>query len=78
MGMDVSIDHMDNPRKELEDHYYNPVHTALLALGLEPHVLTDDVVAGMLEKIMLYRDRIDTSKIRPRVRWKEGGARARG
>jgi UDP-sulfoquinovose synthase len=72
MGLNVALDHVDNPRKEAEDHYYNPAHTALLELGLKPYYLTDDGVARMLEKIISYRDRIDPKKILPRVRWKEG------
>jgi len=72
MGLNVSIDHIDNPRKEPEDHYYNPAHTALLDLGLDPHYLTDEGVATMLEKVLEYRDRIDRTRILPRVRWKQG------
>jgi UDP-sulfoquinovose synthase len=53
MGLNVAVDHVDNPRKEAEDHYYSPAHTALLELGLKPHYLTDEVIAGMLEKILL-------------------------
>lgn len=70
MGLNVQVKSIDNPRKEPEEHYYNPAHSGLLELGLQPHYLTDEVVAGMLEKVMTYRDRIDTTKILPRVRWK--------
>jgi UDP-sulfoquinovose synthase len=70
LGLDVQIKAIDNPRKEAEDHYYNPAHSGLLELGLKPHFMTDDVVAAMLEQVMRYKDRIDTRKIMPRVRWK--------
>src|SRR5690606_23869803 len=43
LGINVRIKSVDNPRKEAEEHYYNPAHTGLLDLGLQPHVLTDDV-----------------------------------
>lgn len=72
MGLGVTVDHVENPRKEPEDHYYNPTHTALLELGLKPHYLTDESVAGMLEKILDHRDHIDPGKILPRIRWKDG------
>ncbi|MBW2529364.1 MAG: NAD-dependent epimerase/dehydratase family protein [Deltaproteobacteria bacterium] len=72
IGLAVKIDHIENPREELEDHYYNPKHSALLDLGLEPHRLSDEVIEGMLRKIMQYRERIDTSKMLPRRRWKAG------
>jgi len=38
MGLSVRISHVENPRKESEEHYYNPTHTGLLELGLEPHL----------------------------------------
>jgi UDP-sulfoquinovose synthase len=69
MGLAVEIRPVDNPRKEAEDHYYNPAHSGLLQLGLKPHFLTDDVMASMLERVVRHRDSIDTRKILPRVRW---------
>ena len=35
---DVTIEHLDNPRVEAPDHYYNVKHTQLVDLGLEPHL----------------------------------------
>jgi UDP-sulfoquinovose synthase len=70
LDLEVEIRSIENPRKEAEDHYYNPAHSALLELGLKPHYMTDEVLAAMLEKVIRYRDHIDKSKILPRVRWK--------
>jgi UDP-sulfoquinovose synthase len=70
MGLSVEIQHIDNPRKELEEHYYNPAHHGLLDLGLQPHLMTDDVIAGMLEQVQRYRDSIVIGRILPRVRWR--------
>jgi UDP-sulfoquinovose synthase len=70
MGLAVKVESIPNPRKESEDHYYNPDHSGLLDLGLKPHYLTDEVIAGMLEQVLKYKAQIDTSKIMPRVRWK--------
>lgn len=69
MGLDVRSQSLPNPRKEAEEHYYNPAHSGLLELGLEPHLMTDDVVAEMLEHVIRFRDHIDEKKILPRVRW---------
>jgi len=69
MGLDVTTRSIANPRKEKEEHYYNVTRTALLDLGLKPHPMTDEVVAGMLERVMAHRDRIDETRILPRVRW---------
>ena len=57
-------------RLESENHFYNPVHTGLLDLGLEPHLMTEDVLVGMLELVWAHRDRIRTDIVMPRVRWK--------
>lgn len=70
MGLNVQVQHIDNPRKEAEEHYYNPAHSGLLELGLQPHYMTDEVVADLLKQVSRYQDRIDTRKILPRVRWK--------
>lgn len=48
-GLTATITHIENPRTEREDHYYQAKHTALRDLGLEPHLLTDDTIAGLLE-----------------------------
>lgn len=69
MGIPVQVRNVANPRKEKEEHYYNPVHQGLLKIGLKPHFMTDEVVAGMLEQVLRYKDQIDTAKILPRVRW---------
>ncbi|MDP2105684.1 MAG: NAD-dependent epimerase/dehydratase family protein, partial [Desulfobulbaceae bacterium] len=39
LDLDVQVKSIDNPRKELEEHYYNPRHTGLLELGLKPNIL---------------------------------------
>lgn len=70
LGLPVEIQHLDNPRKESEDHYYNPVHRGLLDIGLKPHPITDDKVASMLEMVMRYKDKIASNRILPRVRWR--------
>jgi UDP-sulfoquinovose synthase len=70
LGLKVDIQHVDNPRREMEEHYYNPAHHGLLELGLKPHYMTDDVLAVMLEKIIQHREAIVPSRILPRVRWK--------
>ncbi len=70
LGLDVEIKSVPNPRKEMEDHHYNPAHSGLLELGLKPHYLTDDVMASMIESVLRYKDQIVTRRIMPRVSWK--------
>jgi UDP-sulfoquinovose synthase len=69
LGLKVQVKQIDNPRKEKEDHYYNPTHHGLLELGLRPHPLTEEVVAQMLTQVRHYKERIDIQMILPRVKW---------
>ena len=68
-GLDAQVQRVENPRKEAEDHYYNARHSGLLELGLEPHLMTDEVLAAMLDQIRRYANQIDPRKVLPRVRW---------
>lgn len=70
-GLDVAIKAVPNPRKEMEDHYYNPAHSGLLELGLQPHYMTDDVLAGMIRSVMKHKANIVERRILPRVAWKK-------
>ena len=69
LNLNVNIKAIKNPRKELEEHYYKPVHSGLTELGLKPNYMTDEVIIGMLNKILKYKNKIDVSKILPRVKW---------
>jgi UDP-sulfoquinovose synthase len=68
-GLAASLEHLANPRPEAECHYYNPVHANLMALGLRPHLLTDEVLAEMIGVVQGFTDRIDLRHISPRVKW---------
>ncbi|MCP5367814.1 MAG: NAD-dependent epimerase/dehydratase family protein [Hyphomicrobiales bacterium] len=70
MGLAAEIDHVENPRIELEDHYYNARHSALVELGLVPHLLTDAVLAEMIDSVVRAKDRIDPELIMPRIHWR--------
>ena len=37
-----------NPRVEAEEHYYNAKRTKLVDLGLEPHMLSDNLIDSLL------------------------------
>jgi UDP-sulfoquinovose synthase len=78
LGIEASIEHVPNPRVELEEHYYNAKHTKLLDLGLEPHYLSDGLVDSLLNIALEYRDRVDSELILPRVSWRTMHAGQRG
>lgn len=69
LGLNVTTQNLANPRKEPEDHYYNPASTGLVDLGLEPTLMSVDVLAGMLQNIADHKDRIEVDRILPRVKW---------
>jgi UDP-sulfoquinovose synthase len=69
LGLNVRIQNVDNPRKEKEEHYYNPKHTGILELGLQPHLLTDDVLVKMMQYVMKHQSNIQTHKIFRNVKW---------
>jgi len=71
LGLEVEVRNLENPRQELEEHYYNPDHQHLFDLGYKP---THDVEAElriMLQDLLKYRDRIEAKRevLIPDVRW---------
>ncbi|MBB3023144.1 NAD-dependent epimerase/dehydratase family protein [Helcobacillus massiliensis] len=70
MDLDPSVENIENPRIEKYDHYYNAVNTRLIDLGLEPHLLTDEVIADALRTAQRYSDRVKRDLVLPKVTWK--------
>jgi UDP-sulfoquinovose synthase len=70
LGLDVEIREIENPRTEAQEHYYNPTHTKLLDLGLQPTLLSEDLVTATLSTLMEYQDRAIPEAIAPRTRWR--------
>ena len=69
----VDIEHLDNPRVELEQHYYKVTHTGLVGLGLEPHLLSDTLLTSLYAIADKHKHRADLDAMRPKVDWR--GAR---
>jgi UDP-sulfoquinovose synthase len=74
-GVDADICHVENPRVEKEQHYYNAKHDKLLDLGLQPHLLTETLVENMFGVIQRHSDRVVREHIMPTTTWR-GGYRA--
>jgi UDP-sulfoquinovose synthase len=74
VGLDVAVEPIDNPRFELEEHYYNPTHTKLLDLGLKPHLLSETLIESVFAEIERHRGRVIEDHILPRDRWATGAA----
>jgi UDP-sulfoquinovose synthase len=70
LGLKVEINHLENPRIEKEEHYFNAKNTKLLDLGLQPHFLSDSLLDSLLNFSVKYKHRVDEKEILPRVKWK--------
>ena len=68
---DCSIVPIPNPRKEEESHYYNPTYTSLRDLGLEPHLMTTEVLSDMIEWVEGHKQNADRECIMPKVKWRQ-------
>ncbi|MEI6445512.1 MAG: NAD-dependent epimerase/dehydratase family protein [Nostocales cyanobacterium ELA583] len=69
MGLNVDINHIENPRVEKEEHYFNAKNTKLLDLGLQPHYLSDSLLDSLLNFAVKYQNRVDNNQILPKVSW---------
>jgi UDP-sulfoquinovose synthase len=70
LDIDVDIKHLDNPRVELEQHYFYAKNTCLLSLGLQPHYLSDSLIDSLLNFASKYKHRVDEKQILPKVSWR--------
>ena len=69
LGYDVKIDSIENPRKEAEEHYYNPTYQGLIDIGVEPHYLTDDLMIDMFRVVEEYKENIRKEVIFRGIKW---------
>jgi UDP-sulfoquinovose synthase len=72
-GLETSIEHLPNPRTEMEAHYYNAKHQRLLDLGLQPHNLQDSLIDRVIGLVERSKKRIRPELFAPRVDWRFGG-----
>ncbi|MCK4389412.1 MAG: NAD-dependent epimerase/dehydratase family protein [Desulfobacterales bacterium] len=69
LGYDVRIDHLENPRKEAEEHYYNPTYQGLGEIGVKPHYLTDEVLEGMMHVVERFKENMRRDVIFRGIKW---------
>jgi UDP-sulfoquinovose synthase len=69
LGIQADISEVENPRTEAAEHYYNPVHTKLLDMGLKPTLLSEDLVSDTLATLQRYQDRAIVEAIAARTTW---------
>lgn len=73
LGLEVRVQNIPNPRVEAEDHYYNAKCTKLRDLGLEPHLLGDNIIDSLLSFVVENKGRVRYELIKPAVDWRKSG-----
>ena len=68
-GHNVEVKSIENPRKEAEEHYYNPTYQGLVEIGVEPHYLTDEVLDGFFGVVEDYKADVRREVIFKGVKW---------
>tara|TARA_B100000579_G_C22720642_1_gene799203 strand:- start:74 stop:1123 length:1050 start_codon:yes stop_codon:yes gene_type:complete len=68
-GLELCIEHIQNPRKEKEKHYYNPTYQGLLDIGVKPHYLTNKVLKNMLNKVNQHKENIKVNEFYKGIKW---------
>ncbi len=71
IGLKVEVKNLENPRKELEEHYYSPDHQHLLDLGYQPTHDMEQELKLMMRDLIKYRDKIEGRReaLIPDIRW---------
>ena len=72
-GIEAKIWNIENPRVELEEHYYNPDRERLPELGFKPTNTLDDELRITIPKLMKYKERIGAKRehIMPTIKWRK-------
>lgn len=71
LGLNVEIRNLENPRKEMEEHYYNPDHQNLINLGYKPTHDVEKEIEIMFKDLMKYAHRVEAriEALIPDIRW---------
>ncbi len=68
--INAKISHINNPRVEEEDHYYNPKNTSLISLGLKPTFLDNTEIDKIYKKVKNNQNQINLDTLNPEINWK--------
>ena len=68
-GLNVEIKKIPNPRKEAEEHYYNPSYQGLQELGVIPHLLNKASLNELFDVVEKYKKEIRKDLIFRGVKW---------
>ncbi|MGA8710833.1 MAG: UDP-sulfoquinovose synthase [Thermoplasmata archaeon] len=76
-GRSPVIEHPPDPRVEAEQHYYNPIHEHLPALGYRRTRELEDVVREIFHDLVHFRRRLEAKRnvVLPTVQWRSVDSR---
>jgi len=76
-GLAPVIEHPPDPRVEAEQHYYQPIHERLYALGYRRTRELEEVVREIFHDLLHYRRRLEARKhvVQPTVQWRSVDSR---
>lgn len=66
----LDIQHLPNPRKESEHHYYNPTHQKLFDLGYVPTRDIEGEILKLIKSLLPFSSRVKEEVIMPRTQWR--------
>ncbi len=71
LGLQVEVRNLENPRHELEEHYYEPEHQHLFDLGYRPSFDAEAEIYIMLQDLLKHSERIQAKKeiLIPEFHW---------
>ena len=66
----TEITHLDPPRVEKQEHYYNAINTKLLDLGLQPHLMSSETLRSIMRIVEQHKDRVNPKAFEATVNWR--------
>ena len=71
LGLDVTIQNLQNPRREKEEHFYEADHQHLHDLGYRPTHTVEEELSLMLADLLKHRERIEYKQdvLIPDIHW---------
>ena len=70
LGYISEVESYENPRIELEEHYYNPDHQKVIELGLVPHNMEKEI-EKMFTDLKPFQDRVKKEAIDAKIKWNQ-------
>lgn len=71
IGYKATAKSIPNPRKEMEEHYYNPKNTSLISLGLKPIVFNEEIINKNIQLISKYKKEVNKDYFTPTIKWEK-------